>query len=275
MKIFSFFFILFAILAVFSSCEDVIQLDLPDGEYRLTVDGNVSDTGDTVQVILSSNAPYFDDGATPRVGNALVVVRDDTGRADTLREEKPGVYLATFRGEIGRSYSLFVRLADGKVYETAPQLLQAVAKIDTIYSEYFQRPFDEGEDSSFQVAIEFQDPSGTEDFYRWKYWANDEINPQNLLFTSDQFFDGEYIKNFTVVRESQEKGTKIRIVQMSTSRDYYDYLRKLRDQVQRNDGLFSAPPAPVPGNLINTANSKDYALGFFGVSSLTETGIEL
>ncbi len=257
---------------IFSACEDVVELDLPDGETRLVVEGTVYYGQPLQEVILSTTAPFFADGETPRVSDAVVVIEDNLGNRETLLEVEKGIYQLDKQGELGKSYRIEITLSDGRKYGSSYQDLNPIAQIDSIYYQYQRLPFADENDSTFSINFDFTEPGESEDFYRWNYYVNGEYFNEDVTFTNDEFFNGIEVKEVGIVREFLEKGDTVLIEQMSITKEYYDFLVRF-EQTLSAGGLFSSPPIPVRGNIVNLNDPKDYALGFFGVSSITKAEI--
>jgi len=263
------FFSLF--LLIFSACEDVVDLDVPRGETRLVVDGTVFHGQPLQRVILSTTSPFFEDGQTPRVADAIVVIENDLGVRDTLPEVETGLYILEKQGEIGRSYKLEIMLPDGKKYGSTYQTLTAVAPIDSIFYEEEDAPFSDNE-TNFSVKFSFTDPEGVDNFYRWNYYINGEYFNEELTFTDDQFFAGVEVPEAELLRDFVELEDTVLIEQLSITEEHYNFLNQFNQNLQ-SGGIFSSPPIPVRGNVVNLNDSKDYALGFFGVSAIEQAGI--
>ncbi len=54
-----------------TSCEDVIDLDLPEGEKRIIINGRVTDS-QPVRVDIHVTADYLSDVPNPTISNAQV-----------------------------------------------------------------------------------------------------------------------------------------------------------------------------------------------------------
>ena len=84
-----------ALLAL-TACQDVIDVDLPAGRPVLAVDGALTDQGRPAVVDLALTQGYYNDAANPPVRGATLVLTDDLGHQDVLRETAtPGRYRGT------------------------------------------------------------------------------------------------------------------------------------------------------------------------------------
>ena len=107
-------FILILASIVFWSCEEPVHLDVSQGEPRVVIEGQVTNVSGHQYVKITRSAGFYDSGKTPRVIDAIVVVKDDAGNEFPFihnpgnQADSAGYYLpqTPFTGEIGRTYTL-------------------------------------------------------------------------------------------------------------------------------------------------------------------------
>lgn len=269
-------FLLFIAITLFlTSCQEVVELDLPDGDVQLVVDGMITNQPGEKRVRLNTTANYFDNKETPKVTGALVLLYDATGVVDTLIEKEEGIYVTDYVGKINSIYHLYIRTKAGEEYESQPELLQFVPEIDSIYYEFKKETA--FQDEGYYVKIDTYEPIGTGNYYRWKQYVNDTLQaePFDLLFATDKFVDGNPIIGFEVSTTPLQKGDQFRIEQLSISEGLYDFLTQLSQQTAQVGSLFDSPPAALPGNIVNIANPKIKALGYFSASAVAEKSIAI
>lgn len=266
-----FFFIVIQCVAL-GACTDVIEINAPFSEARLVVDGWVYDDRDVQTVVLTTSSAYFEDSPQPPVTNATVTVTNVGGNSFSYAEVQPGVYEAGFRGEVGDTYTMTIETASGARYISDPQALLPVASLDAVYALFVESPEVEEEDEGFYPAWDFIDPGGIDNFYRWKIYVNGEFldEPNNLLVFSDEFVDGEELDSayFTSGVDPLVSGDSLVIEQLSLTEEARDFFVRVRQITAEVGGLFDTPPDPIRGNFINVMNDENYALGFFGASSI-------
>jgi hypothetical protein len=265
------FFLFIFFLIVFTSCEDVVELELPDGEAQLVVDGWLTDQVGEKKVRLSTTTNYFNNSGNTFVAGAEVILYVENEPKDTLIEKTNGVYTTDYVGQIGLSYHLYIRTATGEVYESVPEMLHAVPVISAIYSTFKEEST--FEDEGYYISIDTNEPLGLGNHYWWKQYVNGEYQnePFDLLFESDEFVDGNPILNFEVtINNPLELGDTYLIQQLSISEGAFDFLTALQTQTASVGSLFDSPPAALPGNIINQDPNGKKALGYFGVSSVSE-----
>ena len=267
-----FFFSIFISLLI-AGCQDVVDLDLPDGETLLVVDGMITNLPGEKFVRISTTANYFNKNETPRVTEALVVLYNEEGAVDTLTEQAPGVYVTEHVGKVGSTYHIYIRTKTGEEYESVPELLQSVPKIDSIYYEFKEESafLEEG----YYVKIDTYEPVGVGNHYRWRQYVNDEYQntPFDLIYASDEFVDGNPIIGIEVNVEPLELGDHFRIEQLSISESAFNFLTQLQQQTAFVGSLFDAPPAALKGNIVRLDKANEPALGYFGASAIAEASI--
>jgi hypothetical protein len=95
------------------------------------------------------------------VSGSKVIITDDAGNKDSLREGRPGIYeTSTIIGTVGRTYHLSVN-SGGKQYDAYSTMNPPVAidSIGVFSLSFFGR-------TQSQVYIEFQDPASMTNYYK-------------------------------------------------------------------------------------------------------------
>lgn len=267
------------IVALTLSCQEVIQVDLEEGQQRLVVEGRIEKIKDSnngyQSITLSLTNDYFSNSQTPRVKGAIVSVTEDSGNEYIFQESSStaGLYETNnLIAEIGSTYTLHIEY-DGSVYRGS-ETIYPVVPIDTIYQEFkSDNLFD---DEGIRVKIDFTDPGDTENFYLWQQFQDGksfiDVNGGTkwTIISPDEFFNGRKI----IGKEPNDEmiftpGQTALVRQLSISKNEYDYMFLLYDQAT-GGGPFDAPPATIRGNIENITNPNNYPLGYFGASEVAE-----
>jgi hypothetical protein len=244
-----------------SSCEEVIDIDLNNAEPKLVVDGWIYNTPGPYKIKLSKSTNYFDNEKPPVAENALVIVSENEILFDTLKMTKPGVYETQkiLQGKVGATYQLKVFYND-EIYESIATM-KPLAALDSITYRY--EPGSIFRDEGYYITVHFQDPPTIGDYCRWKFYLNDIIyKPDNLLYASDELFNGNYIS--FEFRYDFDFNDTIRVEMFSIEKNMHEYLSGLDEQENTGD-LFDTPPGNAKGNISNGG------LGYFGASAKTVT----
>lgn len=238
------FLVAVLLVSFFTSCEREIEIELPNAENLLVVEGSI-ETGQAPVVLVTRNRGFFKDFPTDLesfinefvIQDALVVVSDGTVN-DTLIFTVnilayPYVYYTSTNmvGEVGKTYSLTI-VADGKTIRSHTTIPPAVS-IDSTW--FGLNPFDNSEDSLGVAYLQMQDPDSMGNAYRLfakKYsefsfnqvagseFNDDYVNGQKVIFfagqgdkpfvSSDTFVPKEYFYNIgdTVILKFCSIGAK-------------------------------------------------------------------
>lgn len=272
--------VLLVSIILLTACEKEITLTLPSPENQLVVEGRLERVqGLSTQrhtIILSRVNDYFDNEQTPRVTDAIVTVREPSGvtHAFVHGTAKPGTYVNTTLVPADElTYTLRIEW-NNELYE-ATETFTNVAEIERIYQQFEEENL--FEDGGIKVAIDFTDPSGTGDNYLWELFLDGENvlvpdpgNSGNIVAT-DKFFDGETVEGYFPNEEKVfTPGQQVLVRQIGISRNQYDYLFILLEQTGQTGQLIDLPAAPIRGNVRNLTNPGKPALGYFGVSEISE-----
>lgn len=251
-----------------TSCEDVVDLNVPAGQPLLAVDGAVTDQAGPYVVRLTQTAPYFTNEAAPPVTGAVVVLSDDAGERETLRERSPGVYATTgtLRGRVDGQYTLQIE-TQGEQYEARTAIRRA-APLDSV-GYRFEKATGISEDR-YLILYYGQEPAGRGDYYRYQLFQNGKLRnqPVDLNISSDEFVDGNYLRGLELNGDPDQdtkllSGDRVRVTVQTLTADYYNFLNEVLTQTD-NGGLFATPPANVRSNVrnLNTSSTKK-AVGYF------------
>lgn len=280
MKNYIFFLLIITIASlILSSCEDVIDVKLDQGETLLAVDGRVTDdTTVNYQVKLSQTIPYFDNKVSPSVSGAFVEIKDfdEMGTlitTDTLQEQiqGSGIYISSkLKGKTNHKYILTVR-AMGEEYK-AETYIKRIPETDSL--TYIYKEQTNFNDAGYYIKYYGPEPVGKGDYYRFKTYNNGwfENDPSRLAFTSDEFVDGNYITGPELNILPYSLYDTVKLEFLSLTKDEYYFLNELYYQVN-NGGPFANPPANVRTNIFNINPNRKKAVGYFGGNGIRTTTI--
>lgn len=264
---------------VFSSCEDVIDVSLDQGETLLVVESIITNENKPQKVKLSTTAPYFENQKTPSVSGALVVIKEyDASNtlltSDTLIETVPNTgeyFTQKIRAAvIGNRYELNVN-AMGESY-VASSTMQRIPPIDSLVFRY--ETYNVPELTGWRAFYFGPELPGIGDNYLFRIFRNGkEYNkPSEIYFASDDLVDGNYIANVDLTPEVYDLGDTIKVEMFTMSKDQYYFFVEMARQVN-NGGIFASPPANVRTNIKNVDASRKKAVGYFSANaknSITE-----
>ena len=257
------------------SCEDVIDLQIPDENALLVVQGEITDAENSHFVDVYYTNPYLSEESYTRVSDAEVILFENDIAIDTLFLNEADRYETPLFGTLGNSYFIRVTLSNGSIYESIPERINRVNAIDSIYSEFEpETPFT---DAGYVVFFDTSEPAGRGDFYRWKTYFNNRLvnDPFFIRVSDDEFVDGNEINEFQVNFEPLPQGDTVRVEQMSISKGNYDYWSLILTQTAQVGSNFDPPPAPIKGNIRSVSIPDETVLGYFSASALVSAEIIL
>ncbi|WP_461041284.1 DUF4249 domain-containing protein [Spirosoma harenae] len=292
-------------LTALVSCIDQVELPIRTEAPRLVVEGQITNEAPPYSVRLTYTGNYTSSGQNPAdqyVREAQVTLADDQGRSTRFTSIGQGNYRTTdttFRGQVGRSYSLSIVLSDGKRYVTKPEQMPAVPVIDSISGQLIKTgnlatPY------AVAYGINTRDPANQKNYYRWtgygittrlsigvrcslsspslcnyRCWTTESTNAVNVY--SDEAINGNSIRNRLVLQlPVYAIGPQlVELLQYGITQSNYQFWKLYEQQNARTGSIFDPLPAPVTGNVVNASNPTDAARGYFAVTSITRKRLRL
>ena len=243
----------------FSSCEDVVNLDLETGETKIVIDAEIiwkkGTTGNEQTIKISKTAPYYNN-TTPKVSGAQVRIENTNGDIFTFNETEPGFYVCTnFVPVINMDYTLYVT-AEGQTF-TAAEKLTSVTPIDKVEQKIVP---DFGGEDVIELTFYYKDPANEANYYLTDYQSEFLIFPEYEL-TDDELINGNQISTRFSDEDKMKPGNTVNITHRGISKNFYNYMKLILEIYGGNP--FSVPPGNIRGNIINTTNSNNFAFGYF------------
>jgi len=251
---------------IFSGCEKIINVDLNEAAPLIVIDGMITDRPGPYTVTISKSGSYFNQPVLPPVTGAVVIITDNVGTIDTLKEKKPGIYLTSkTQGIPGRTYTLKV-LSENKEY-IGSSTMNSHVRIDSLnlsksQSQHFEIRVDHENEIDVDIYCFFKDPA-EKNFYRIKVFTNDTTRAENYRLYDDQYTNDQKTE-LRVTRANA--GHTYRIELYSLDPPTFGYYRTLEDLLHTNP-IFGSTPANPNTNLNNGA------LGYFGACAVSSKTI--
>jgi len=264
-KVATLFILLIVMLLSFTSCEDVIDVDLDTANPKLVIEASIlwkkGTNGNEQKIKLTTSTDYYS-SIIPTVSNATVFITDTSNTYTFIENPGTGEYFCgNFNPVINETYVLTV-IANGETY-IATEKLQAVPTIDTVQQD------DEGGFLGDEIEVKFfyQDNGLTNDFYLVQFNSNFSLLPEYDV-TNDEFFQGNQMFGL-YTNEDMKPSDVLTFTLHGISELYYNYLNVLLGISGGNGGSpFNTPPATVRGNFVNQTNSDNFAFGYFSLSEI-------
>lgn len=255
-----------SVLLILAGCEEVVDVSLETAEPRLVVDASINwqkGTAGNVQTIkLSSTAGYFE-GETVKVSGATVFISNSVGTVFNFVEEgQPGSYVCNaFLPQIGETYFLTIE-HDGQTYTSTEKLLAApsITRVEQNNEGGFT-----GED--IEVKYFFDDLQDDTNFYFLQINDPYKVIPEYGVI-EDRFFQNNEMFALYVSEDLKTADT-LAFTLYGVSQDYFNYMDILLEQTgSTSAGPFATPTSTVRGNVVNTTDFDNYALGFFRLGEI-------
>lgn len=250
------------------SCEDVIEVDVPNAPPRLVIDASLNwfdGTDGSIQTIkLSLSAPFFDN-ETPIATGAIVTVTNQNNTVfDFIDLNNDGSYICSnFIPQLNEVYSLNI-VYDGETY-SGQETMTTVTPIDFI--EQNSEGGFTGED--IEIKAYYTDPENEENYYFFEFYRNNSNRPTPEVY-DDEFINGNQIFAF-YADENLEPQDELTIRNYGVSKQFYEFMFLLLQQTEEGGGgPFEVQPATVRGNCINQTNPDNFPFGYFKASQATE-----
>ncbi len=262
------------LLFLFSSCEKVINVDVPRTEPKLVIDAafevlfdeNPVTANTTVKLRLS--ADYFEDNI-PAVINATVFLTNlnnntiiNFSDANADGNYQPN---SAFIPQENVDYELTV-IYNNETYKGNATRIKSSPFTNVI----------QGDDTLFsgketEIEVDFKDDGTAENYYLFDFTNN------IFLAIEDRFFNGsDYNFSYFYQEDDIELPANITLKMSGISKDYYTYFRVLIEQSGLNaGGPFETVPSSLLGNMINTTNEANFPLGYFHISETDTFDISL
>lgn len=287
-----------------AGCIDPINLNVPGGGGVLVVDGWITDQPGPYTIKLSRSIAYNNEKplkvfSVPEIKAKLSVV-DNAGNTEVLTESAPGTYRTnTMRGQVGRSYQLFIETFSGSKYHSTKDEMKPVPGIDELQYEFqvTETLYTNASGSSkvkrleaFAIYAVVTDPAATDNFYRWQvdgifeYFASNDTPPDTrwnhcwapltrleskLLLATDTYTDGKQFRQYLAnVPYDRPTFFLVKVRQQSLSEPAHSFMKKVSIQQTSTGTLFDPPSTPIAGNISNDNGSDETVLGYFGASSI-------
>ena len=233
------FYILFAILIISSSCEEVIDVNLGDSKPVLVSEAII--LKDSVcKVNLSYTYSYFDPSPSPAEENAGILLRDDAGRSESLEHIGNGYYKGNIlTGEEGRNYTIDLNI-EGRQYIASSELNRKPEIIDLDY-EVLSIPHNTDGETIYSLKTVFKDKPDEDNYYLFRFYRNNEMLNDYFSTYSDGLLRADTL-TFNDFRLGFYRNDTVKVELYAIDEALYNYFSRV------NEVLFSAMSSSTPYN---------------------------
>ena len=234
-----------------TACQRVIDVQVPDADAQLVIEGNITNVQGTQTVLLSRSVSYSATSTSSPVSGATVYFTDPTGLNYSLTEKSAGTYVInSFKGSTPNAYFLTVKTG-GQTYNAASVMPYQV-NLDSlsITGEWI------GNDVTKTVWVNFVDPGNQPNFYRFILYVNG-VQAKRVFVINDSHSDGRYIKYGLYQNDIKlNTGDKVEVEMQCIDEQMYNYWYALSSQGGTNPQNSATPANPV-------SNITGNVLGYF------------
>ncbi|MBC7696465.1 MAG: DUF4249 domain-containing protein [Burkholderiales bacterium] len=263
-----------------TSCEDVIQVKLDEGDPMITVDAFINSMMSQQKVRLTYTDAYFSQKPNDPIAGATVRLKDlNTGIDYIFSDNNNGDYVLTPTDtfKVGHDYQLTVT-HQGYDYTSVSRMNRSTG-VDTLVSEFKEAGgLGNAEEGYKFIFLGFDPPGDTIDYYWIKSYRNGvffnkggEINIcVNAAYGAgaDGFpFITPIAESITPFGEVFQKFDVCRVEIHSINLETFNFLNQVFTQTT-NSGLFATSPENVKTNIKNTNNNKVKVVGWFCMSTV-------
>ncbi|PCH76657.1 MAG: hypothetical protein COB98_05575 [Flavobacteriaceae bacterium] len=267
--------VVFLFAFLFSSCTEVVDIDLQYEENRLVIEASLDwkkgTTGKDQRIYLSRTTPYFENSSARVINAQVTVINKNTGDEFTFTDLKNGLYIIDdFIPIIGDTYLLTV-ISENQVY-TAEETMMSVPEFTRV-EQSLEGGF---VDDILEVTFYFDDPVDVPNYYLSYFHQEGALLPY-LREYSDEFTDGNELFHFYEKDDEDDElgqtfkpGDVVDIRNYAISEGYYNYISLLLEQYYNGGSPYSAMPAKLRGNCVNKENPDNYAFGYFRATEFVQ-----
>ena len=285
-------FYLVALVTVFSSCEDVVDVELQTTPPRLVVNGllRVDFTQEfvPVEIRVSETTNFFDDNVPTSLDDNAVIFYGQPNpdapeilenlASSSLAETEPGsgIYVPdpTFDGDQRirtqdiRPNTVFILIMEHKGLRYAARTPFSFAVPIESLEQGDETLFDEDD---IEIKITINDIEDIDNYYVFDFGEGE------FLALDDQFIDGQEFEFSYFTERDLEPGEQLDVSILGADQQFFNYMDLLVEQTENDGGIFETPAATVRGNvfdvtgldndlLFDNVNRPDaFPLGYFAV----------
>jgi len=286
-----------------NTCITPIDTDIENRTENLIVDAELTSYPGPYMVELTNSASF---NSPPRVTGATVWITDNLNNRLDFLEIEDGVYESdpnsSFRGVVGRTYTLHIETMEGALVESFPETMVPVPPIETMTFRPAERVRistlgNEIVIRGFQVLLNTRSLGGQGTYLKWDYRGVYVVKTPNPTLRNIPCFitdtaPTEYLNVFgtdtdrslpilDIPMEFFTPTFKFDTIyffiakQFSLNRDAFEFWDAVDRQRNNTGSIFDPPPSTIPNNLINQSNPDEDVLGYFTVSAATESTFQI
>ena len=263
------------IVLFFSSCEEVIEIDINDANPEVIIEAIITDLIGPYTVKITKSGDFYEPGIYETISNAIIILSDDDGNSEILEEIEEGIYQTDeIIGLPGKTYKLSIDI-EGKNYYASSTMPEKVIleKLTYKYSE-ISNPHQTTD--GYSVSFMINDPANALNYYRLKIYRNGELytDAQNyIILWDDKLFDGN--RATLPIKKGGELfqlNDTLDVELHTLNKESYWYYRTLNNVITKDNPMGSFGKQMMEGSTAPAnpeTNWTNGALGFFTTSCVS------
>ncbi len=274
-----------------TACEEVIDVEVPEEEPRLIVEGLLRvDTTQVfvpVEVKLSQTAGFFGEIQPVTDADQVIIILqllDEDGiptqtgtKSLTQLEPGSGLYVPDPSFDADQRLRVSTVVENDILYTLVVRWRERRYAAQTKYVPSV--PIDElrlGDGTLFdedetELVVRISDDPDRDNFYVFDFGFG------NFLATEDTFYKGQEFEFSYFYDEDFVPGTELEVAILGADRTFYNYMDLLVEQTDGQQGPFQTPVATVRGNVFDVTNldndevldnagePNSFGLGYFAI----------
>tara|TARA_R110002051_G_scaffold56046_7_gene103930 strand:- start:10385 stop:11296 length:912 start_codon:yes stop_codon:yes gene_type:complete len=287
------YILLLLTLSFFASCEDVIDIELPENDTRLIVNGimRVDETQEyiPIEILVTESSSFLNNNTIATIESATIYYGTPNPDAPEILEGGGISNLAELEPGSGKwvpdpSFDSDQRIRVSNINEgDVFQLIITTSEERFFASTTYVKsvPIDsleQGDQTLFsgnetEVIVTFTDNGERNDYYIL------DFDFDEYLVTEDEFYQGQtFVFSYFYDNELElNTSVTVEISLLGADESFYNYMNQVIVQSGGDQGPFQTPSATVRGNIINVTDidnseifdnverSDNYALGYFAI----------
>lgn len=249
------------------SCQDVVDVDVPNDSPRLIVDALIrleeNHTNVVIRIKTRLSSSFFDN-VVPTSVDQMTLTNEQSGNSFTLIENGSGsgIYETSVSSLFLTEGSLLLSIShDGQDYAARTSYVPSVPieKLEQGDATLF-------EGTETEIVVAFTDAPDRTDFYLFDFDFGE------YLVTEDTFYPGQTFQFSYFYDEDLQASRKVDISLLGVDKSFFNYMNQIIAQSSGGDqGPFQTPAATVRGNIVNVTDlggesqEDNFALGYFAV----------
>ncbi|WP_093095849.1 DUF4249 domain-containing protein [Sphingobacterium mizutaii] len=251
---------IFSCILLFSSCEELIDVDLNKVNPQVVIVGDMNNEESSHEVLVTRTVDFDEPRPYEPILDASVFIQLGNGRIFRFNSIGEGRYAnSNMPISVGETYTLTVTV-DGKEYKSITRMLPyiEVESIGVNQETIFNNTY-------YFLNFKFYDPEGEDNYYRYSIKINDGPFKSNAVF-SDKYNNGNEVTHQLGREYGNEikPGDQLLVRRYVISKESYNYW---------SEYMSTNPGSASPGN--PTSNISNGALGYFSVSSARDYTVDI